>query len=167
MLVGVLRLHDAVTRLTFWMAAAAVAYLTVVTAVEVGARYLFRAPSGWAPDTTAVSFAFIAFLAAPEVTRQSGHAAMTFIVERSTPVVASLLRRLSLALSILVCLLLAWYGLMESARQIQGNITMIAVLPIPKWIVTLSIVYGLTGMALYFLRSLVGTFRPVHGKGNR
>lgn len=90
---------------------------------------------------------------------------MTFIVERSTPVIAAMLTRVSLALSIIVCGLLAWYGAVESVRQIAGNITMIAVLPIPKWIVTVSIVYGLTGMALYFLRSLVSTFRPSHEKG--
>lgn len=167
MISSLLRVHDAITRMTFWVAAAAVAYLTVVTAVEVIARYAFRAPSGWAPDTTAVSFAFIAFLAAPEVTRQSGHAAMTFIVERSGPVAGLMLNRVSLVLSILVCLLLAWYGALESARQIEGKITMIAVLPIPKWIVTVSIVYGLASMGFYFLRSLVGTFGPAASKVNR
>lgn len=165
MLSRLLRVHDGLTRLTFWVSAAAVAYLTAVTALEVLTRYLFKAPTGWAPDTSAVAFAFIAFLAAPELTRQSGHAAMTFIVERSTPRISSLLSRLSLAVSILVCLLLAWYGSIEAARQIAGNVTMIAVLPIPKWIVTASIVYGLGSMALYFLRQLMATFQSSQSRG--
>lgn len=154
------RLHDGVTRLTFWVAMASVFYLTAVTAYEVITRYFFRAPSDWAPDTSAVAFAFIAFLAAPELTRNSGHAAMTFVVDSASPRVALWFRRLGLLLSALVCLVLAWFGGIEAMRQISGNVTMIAATPIPKWIVTGAIVYGLAGSALYFVRQLLASFTP-------
>lgn len=158
MLSAVLRFHDGITRLTFWIAMAAVFYLTAVTAFEVASRYLFRAPTDWAPDTSAVAFAFIAFLAVPELTRDSGHAAMTFVVANASPAVSMLLTRVSLALACVACAICVWYGAFEAARQIGNGVTMISVLPIPKSIVTVAIVYGLASTALYFLRQFFATF---------
>ncbi|ODT66808.1 MAG: C4-dicarboxylate ABC transporter permease [Pelagibacterium sp. SCN 63-23] len=154
------RLHDGVTRLTFWGAAISVFYLTAITAYEVVSRYFFRAPSDWAPDTSAVAFAFIAFLAAPELTRHSGHAAMTFVVEGASPAVSRWMTRLGLSISAVVCLVLTWFGGIEAGRQIAGNVAMIAATPIPKWIVTGAIVYGLASSALYFIRHLLASFFP-------
>lgn len=157
------RVHDGMTRLTFWASAVAVLYLTLVTAYEVVARYFFRSPSDWAPDTSAVAFALIAFLAAPELTRTAGHAAMSFVVEAAPPALSRWLTRLSLFLAAAACLMLGWFGGVETGRQITGNVAMIAATPIPKWIVTGAIVYGLVSSGLYFLRQLIASFSP-HNK---
>lgn len=154
----VLRLHDGLTRLTFWMATFAVAYLTFVTAWEVVARYALRAPTDWAPDTSAVSFAFITFLAVPMLTWKSGHAAMTFLVEQAPLALSAWMMRFCLLVGVAACGLCAYYGAIETARQVTRGVTMIAVTPIPKWIVTGTMVYGFTSMALYFLRQLAGSF---------
>jgi TRAP-type C4-dicarboxylate transport system permease small subunit len=156
--------HDGLTRLTFQMATAAVFYLTAVTAFEVASRYLFLAPTDWAPDTSAIAFAFIAFLAVPELTRQSGHAAMTFVVQHARPAVAIQLTRLSLAIAFIACAICTWFGAVEGMRQVNQGVTMIAVLPIPKWIVTFAIVYGLASTALYFMRQFCATFMHSNAK---
>lgn len=155
MLTSLLRIHDGLTRLTLWMAVAAVAYLTAATAFEVVARYVFDAPTDWAPDTSAIAFAFIAFLAAPELTRVQGHAAMTFAVNNARADVAHVMRLICLVIATLTCAVCAYFGVVETLRQIDRGVTMIAVLPIPKWIVTGAIAYGLTSMSLYFLRDLI------------
>lgn len=159
MLAGLLRLHDGLTRLTFRGAAVAVAYVTLVTALEVFQRYALRMPSDWAPDTSAIAFAFVTFLAAPELTARGGHAAMTFFLEGARPAISRWMLRLTCAIGALACGLCAWFGGLEAARQIEGGVTMIAVTPIPKWVVTVVIVYGLASMALHFLRQLAGSFR--------
>lgn len=155
----VLLLQDGLAWLGFRLAMLAVAYLTLTTAGEVVMRYAFRSPSGWAPDTSAVAFAFIAFLAAPELTRSSGHAAMTFVVQSAPPPVSRWMARAALAAGFGVCALIAWFGLIETRRQIAGGVMMIAVTPIPKWLVTGAIVYALASSALYFLRHLAASFR--------
>lgn len=162
MLALLARIHDGVTRLTFWLAMASVFYLTAVTAFEVVSRYFFRAPTDWAPDTSAVAFAFIAFLAAPELSRSTGHAAMTFVVETARPGISIWMQRFSLLLAVLVCAMLVWFGGIETSRQIANNISMIAATRIPKWIVTGVIVYGIASSGLYFLRHLLATFLPSH-----
>ncbi|MFN3937707.1 MAG: TRAP transporter small permease [Gemmobacter sp.] len=157
-LTQLLRLHDGLTRATFWAAMAAVAYLTAATAIEVVLRYVFRSPSGWAPDTSAVAFAFIAFLAAPELTRSCGHASMNFVVERAPAWLSVWMVRLSLLAGAGVCALLTWFGAIETQRQVLRGVMMISVTPIPKWLVTGAIVYGLGSSALYFLRALAASF---------
>lgn len=155
-----LRLQDCLSLLTFWGAVLAVAYLTMATAIEVVMRYAFRAPTGWAPDTSAVAFAFIAFLAAPQLTRTSGHASMTFLLESAPNALGLWMTRLSLLIGFFVCGLLTWFGYFETLRLIRGGVTMIAVTPIPKALVVGIIVYGLASSALYFLRQLVASFLP-------
>lgn len=153
-----LRIHDGLTQLTFWVSAASVAYLTIVTAWEVVGRYLLRMPSDWAPDTAAVSFAFVTFLAAPMLTWKGGHASMTAVVDHVPHRASQWMRRLTLLLAFLVCALCAWFGAQETFRLYTRGVTMITVTPLQKWWVMITVVYALASMALYFLRHLVATF---------
>lgn len=153
-----LRLHDALTRATYWMATFGVLYLTIVTAGEVFGRYALSTPTDWAPDTAAVSFALVTFLAVPYLTWKSGHASMNFIVDHAPAGVAMFLRRTSLLLGVLVCGACAWIGLAESLRQIGGGVMVVSVTPIPKWVIFVPLTYALASSALYFLRHLAETF---------
>ena len=154
----ILRAHDALTDASFWGATLAVTYLTLVTAWEVFGRYALQAPSDWAPDTASVSFAMITFLAAPMVTRNVDHARMSFIVENLPPHIGVWTNRLVFVIAAATLLLCAWYGTQEAARQVSRGVNMIAVTPIPKWVVTIVIAYSLISMAAYFLRHLAATF---------
>lgn len=153
-----LRVHDGLTAVGFWGAAFAVAYLTLVTAWEVFGRYALNAPSDWAPDTAAVSFAMITFLAAPMVTKKAAHARMTFIVDGFSEKAAVWMNRCVLFVGFTICGLCAWYGALEALRQFERNISIISVTELPKWLVTGAITYALASMALYFLRHLVESF---------
>ena len=155
------RLHDGLTRLTFWLAAAAVLYVTAATAWEVIGRYALATPSDWSPDTSAVAFAYITFLAAPMLTKQHGHAAMTFAAETAPRAVSLWLARFSHLVGVIACGLCAYVGAIEAGRQIERGVMVISVTPIPKWAISGVIVYCLGSMAIYFLRHLLSTFR--HG----
>lgn len=147
--------HDALTNFTFAIAIAAVAYLTLVLAYEVLARYGLKSPTGWAPDTSAFSFAAVTFLAAPKLAWKSGHANMDLLVKSLPPTPALWLRRATLLVSVIVCGLVVWFGMLELVRLYQRGVTMIAVTPIPKWWLMAAIVYALASMGLYYLRHLI------------
>lgn len=151
-------IHDAVTRLTFWAAAAGVLYLTLVTAGEVFGRYALSRPSDWAPDTAAVSFALITFLAVPWLTWQGGHAAMTFLVDAAPGGLSAWMRRLNYLVGAVVCGACAWIGGVETARQISSGVMIVAVTPIPKWVVFVPLTYALGSSALYFARHFAASF---------
>lgn len=136
----------------------AVCYLTLATAWEVVGRYMLRAPSSWAPDTAAVSFALVTFLAAPRLTQQGGHAVMSAVVDAIPVGFERWVRRTTLVIGALVCGLCAWFGAVETLRLQQQGVSMIAATPIPKWWVMAAIVYGLASMSLHFMRHLLRSF---------
>ncbi len=153
-------LHDAITRFTFVVAIIATAYLTLTLSAEVIARYVLQKPTGWIPDTAAVSFALITFMGAPMLAWKRGHVNMDIVVKRMPTALASLVERLMYLVAAGACLLSAWFGYVELLRLIRRNVMMIAVTPIPKWWLMAAIVYCLLSMGIYFLRHLCGTFCP-------
>lgn len=161
------RVHDFLTRLTFWVAMAAVAYLTGVLAWEVMARYALRQPSGWAPDTAALAFGLATFLAAPTLSKEGGHADMRLVVDALPASAAAWLRRFTLLLACAVCWLAAWFGYNELLRVYQRGVMVIAVTPIPKWWLMSAIVYSLISMGLYFLRHFLVSFRDAAASAGR
>ncbi|HCP79942.1 MAG: C4-dicarboxylate ABC transporter permease [Pusillimonas sp.] len=150
--------QDAVTRITFVVAIIASAYLTLVLAWEVIARYALNTPSGWGPDTAAISFALITFCAAPMLAWKGGHANMNMVVKALPLNIAIWLQRFTWLLACAACLIAAWFGLIELERVFAGNVMMIAVTPIPKWWLMLAIVYALSNMGFYFLRHFLCTW---------
>lgn len=156
---GLARAHDLLTRLTFMIAMMAVAYLTLVLAWEVVARYALRQPSGWAPDTAALAFGLATFLAAPMLTKEGGHADMRLMVDTIPPAAAAWLRCGTMLLACVVCWLAAWFGYNELIRLYQRGVMVIAVTPIPKWWLMSAIVYSLVSMGLYFLRYCLTSLR--------
>ncbi|WP_397544660.1 TRAP transporter small permease subunit [Roseovarius salis] len=161
------QLHDALTRATFWAATFAVLYLTLVTAGEVFGRYVLSAPSDWAPDTAAVAFGLITFLAVPHLTWKSGHASMDFVVSAVPSRVSVVMQRINYTIGLLVCAVCAWIGGAEAARQISSGVMIVSVTPIPKWAVFVPLVYGLGSSALYFARHLAASFGPGDPAGNQ
>lgn len=160
LLCGMARAHDLLTRLTFAVAMIAVAYLTIVLAWEVVARYALRQPSGWAPDTAALAFGLATFLAAPMLGKEGGHADMRLVVEALPAPAAVWVRRCTMLLACAVCWLAAWFGYNELMRVYQRGVMVIAVTPIPKWWLMSAIVYALISMGLYFLRHFLTSFCP-------
>lgn len=152
--------HDAITRVTFWGATFGVLYLTLVTAGEVFGRYVLSAPSDWAPDTAAVTFGLITFLAVPYLTWKGGHASMDFVVSAVPAQVSVAMRRINYAIGFLVCAVCAGVGGVEAARQIGSGVMIVSVTPIPKAVVFVPMVYGLGSSALYFARHLAASFGP-------
>jgi len=150
--------QDVITRITFVAAVIASAYLTLVLAWEVIARYALNNPTGWGPDTAAISFALITFCAAPMLAWKSGHANMNMVVNALPKHIAVWLQRFTWLLACTVCLIAAWFGFAELKRVFAGNVMMIAVTPIPKWWLMLAIVYALSNMGFYFLRHFLCTW---------
>ncbi|MCQ9618133.1 TRAP transporter small permease [Paenalcaligenes niemegkensis] len=150
--------HDSLTRALFGVSMIAAAYLTLVLAWEVIARYWLHMPSSWAPDTAGISFALVAFLAAPMLAWKNGHANMNMVVKALPPGGSKWLERFTMLLACAVCLLAAWFGWIELLRLYKRGVMMIAVTPIPKWWLMTAIVYALGSSGLYYLRHFLCSF---------
>src|SRR4249920_906302 len=69
----VTRLHDAITRGGYQLAALIVILIAGSYCYEVAARYFFNSPTDWANALVAYLLCAVIFLAMPEQTRRRGH----------------------------------------------------------------------------------------------
>jgi C4-dicarboxylate transporter DctQ subunit len=152
----VLLLHDAVTRISFAASAIILALIAISFSYEVVARYFFGAPTSWANAFVAYFLCASIFLAAPELTRRRVHVAVTILADRASPGLRAALHRVILAAGAGACLLATWITANATADQFAMGIDTISAYPVPKWLVSIFIPYGMLSSGLYFLRELTG-----------
>jgi C4-dicarboxylate transporter DctQ subunit len=150
----VLLLHDAVTRISFAASAIILGLIAVSFSYEVVARYFFGAPTSWANAFVAYFLCASIFLAAPELTRRRAHVAVTLLSDRASPGLRAALHRVVLAAGAGACLLATWITANATADQFAMGIDTISAYPVPKWLVSIFIPYGMLSSGLYFLREL-------------
>lgn len=155
---AILQVHDAVTRALFGVSMVAAAYLTLVLAWEVIARYWFQMPGSWAPDTAAFSFALTTLLATPMLAWKHGHANMNMVVNALPAAASAWLQRFTMLLACAVCLTATWFGWIELLRLHKRGVMMILVTPIPKWWLMAAIVYALGSSGIYYFRHFLCSF---------
>ena len=148
-------LHDALTSASFAGAAALLAAIAFSFCYEVAARYFFAAPTSWANAFVSYLLCAAIFLAVPELTRRHAHVAINLLLDRLSPDRAALLNRVIRAASAVACLLATWISANATLEQINLGIDTISSYPIPKWLVSIFIPYGMLSSSLYFLRELL------------
>jgi TRAP-type C4-dicarboxylate transport system permease small subunit len=143
------RWHDAATEVGAATAASCVAIMACIYTAEVVARYFLSAPLNWSGDVSSYLLCACAFLALPKVTKDNGHVAITYFLERMSSVNRA---RYSVALRMitgLACLaggiIIAYEGVQLYAdRGLTTQATQI-----PKWLIAVLGCLGLFSSALH------------------
>jgi C4-dicarboxylate transporter DctQ subunit len=147
-----LRSLDALTFALFVVGCACFGIMTLGYGYEVMSRYFFGSPTSWASDFGSYLLCAGTFLTLPQLTRESGNVALTFIDDFAA---AAKVRRVAIARDIVsgaVCLFAVWICYGALTGQIEGGARTIATISIPKWALTSLVVAGLGLAALHFLR---------------
>jgi C4-dicarboxylate transporter, DctQ subunit len=138
------------TRLSFALAGVALVTILCAYVIEVIARYGFGRPTLWSSDLVNYALCASIFLAMPEITRTSGHVAITSMIEKlSGPNQIRLARLLSLTGSVL-CGLVTFIAVSAASSQAQTGVETVAAFAIPKWWLTMIVAYGFGLSALAF-----------------
>lgn len=112
------------------------ALLVVVGALigyDVGARYLFSAPTTWILDVSIYLTMWATFLAAAHTLRAGGHIRMDLYARRLAP---PLRRRMDAAVAVLALAfsaLLAWQGLLSVRDAIRLGEVTLSTIRVPLW----------------------------------
>lgn len=143
---------DRAARLSFGAAGAALAGIVGLYLMEVVLRYFLAAPTTWSEEWIGYLLLAMIFLAAPDVTRRGAHIAIDLLVERLSPPKARLAMRLGAGLGALVAgaaaVIVGGEAWTQAARGVMTN----AAHPIPRFVLTALIAYGLGLSALFFIR---------------
>jgi TRAP-type C4-dicarboxylate transport system permease small subunit len=138
------------TRLSFALASIALAAILVAYVIEVIARYGFGRPTLWSVDLVSYALCATIFLAMPEITRTSGHVAITSMIEKLSGRNQTRLARLIALIGALLCGLVAYIAVLSAFSQAQSGIETVAAFAIPKWWLTGLVAYGFALSALAF-----------------
>ena len=149
-------IHDRITAAGFAGGALSVALITAAFWYEVVARYFFNAPTSWAYDVASFLLCPTIFLSIPEMTRRNAHVVISYLLDNASPQFRLPLFKVLMLVGGVVCLICTWITGAETWRQYVRGVETITVNPIPKWIISIFIPYGLLNSGLYFLRQMVG-----------
>ncbi|MBL1422577.1 MAG: TRAP transporter small permease subunit [Alphaproteobacteria bacterium] len=149
--------HDHVTKTGFALSQIALLAIVLSYSYEIVARYFFASPTSWSNEVVAYALCIGTFLAFPEITRTSGHIAISFLTEPLTPTNQKRVAAIVNFFSFLVCILVAWICLTNNISQFLREEMLVRVNPIPKYFISVFLTYGFANSTLYFLRY---TFAP-------
>lgn len=147
--------HDAVTRAGFAASAIVLAAIAISFCYEVAARYFFSAPTSWANAFVSYLLCAAIFLAVPELTRRRAHVAINILIDRVPPASGHRLNRLIRLAGAGACLFATWISANATLDQFAMGVDTISAWPVPKWLVSIFIPYGMLSSGIYFLRDLI------------
>lgn len=152
---GAARVHDAVTQASYAIGAVMLLLITVSYIYEVVARYFFNAPTRWAADFVGYALLASIFLLLPYVTAKRRHVAVSLVPERLNERAERTLLRVVDLIGAVFCAYAAYLSLMENIRQATNGVLTVGNEPIPKYLISSFITYGLALAALHFLRHVI------------
>lgn len=139
------------TRASFVLACAALVAILCAYVTEVIARYGLGRPTLWSADLVNYALCASIFLAMPEITRTSGHVAITSMIEKLSGNHQMRLARVLALAGAVLCGLTAFIAVSSALSQAATGIETVAAFAIPKWWLTALVAYGFALSALAFL----------------
>jgi C4-dicarboxylate transporter DctQ subunit len=150
-------------RLEEWLIALLLAAMTVITFVQVVARYAFDYSFTWALELTSVLFAWLIFLGIPYGVRVGSHIGVDALVKSLGPKAARVLGAIAAALCIVYAAILFSGSWTYVAKMYSIDIEM-EDLPIKQWIPRSILVFSFGLLVVRFSEVL---YRIVTGKEKR
>lgn len=138
-----------------WLAGALIAAMMVVITIDVVVRNLGYQSSAHFFTFTEYALLIVPCLGAPWLVREKGHVYVEIIFTYLRPRQRAALRTLIAIVCIVVCLVLAWYGVEVAWRDYVGNEKDVRSLDMPRWMIVSFVPLSFLMMAIEFTRFLV------------
>ncbi|MEX0407290.1 TRAP transporter small permease [Aquibium sp. LZ166] len=141
---------------SFKLGVSATALIFLATLYELVARYFFGAPTAWALDYSSYLLCAAVFFTLPTITAQGSSIAISILVdmlaERYRPMLITMIE----IVAGMSCVIVAALCFDFSLRQYDAGTLTLAVVPIPRWILTSIMTYGfLLSGTLHFQRAVL------------
>ncbi len=148
------RIYRIITRInnaTVSIAAIFVLLMAILVTYEVLMRYIFNAPSTWAPEISTYVLLFIAFLGGAYTLQVDSHISCDVFVYRLKPRIRRLFFLASAPFGLVYCLILGWQVWNLFFRTYTGNEVSLSVLAIPMKYPTLIMPIGVLLLVITYL----------------
>ena len=150
----VTRWHVHLTTAGYYLGCLALAVIFGAYIIEVFARYFFNAPQWWASEAVSYSLCAGTFMMMPYVTWKKGHVAVALIFDILPKPAVRPAVWFTYLLGALACGLATWITGGETLRQWVNDVHIMAVEPVPKYLISWVIPFGFASSTLHFMRML-------------
>ena len=148
------RWHDWLTQFGYYLGCLALAIIFGAYIIEVFGRYFFNAPQWWASEAVSYSLCAGIFLMMPYVTWKKGHVAVALVFDILPKPAVRWAVWITYLMGFLACGFATWITFDETVRQWVNDVHIMAVKPVPKYLISVVIPFGFASSTLHFLRLL-------------
>jgi C4-dicarboxylate transporter DctQ subunit len=143
------RVLKAADRLEEAFMTAALAFMTVLTVVQVVLRYGFGTGWVWSLEATTYTFAWLVLIGMSYGVRTQAHIAVDLVTSRLTPGVARVVAAVALFAGLAYCALMI-YASSQFVDRLMTLGTNARDIPLPRWVLTgiMPIAFGLLALRL-------------------
>jgi C4-dicarboxylate transporter DctQ subunit len=154
----------ALDRAEEYLTAALLAAMTLLTFAQVVLRYVFDSGLVWALETTVYLFGWLVLIGISAGVRTNSHIAVDMLTKHLKPAMQKAVALLAMAM----CLLYA--GLMLTASwtlvaRLQAFGSLAHDVPLPRWVLLLSLPIGFALLGLRLIQATVGILRGTAPSG--
>lgn len=149
-----------VDRLEEGFMAVCLAFMTIITFIQVVLRYVFESGLVWSLEATTYSFAWLVLIGMSYGVRTKAHIAVDLLTQKLSPRIAKPVALFALLISLAYCALMIYGGsvFVDRLMTLGNNARDIA---LPRWVLTgiMPIAFGL--LAFRLLQGGWRYFRPI------
>jgi C4-dicarboxylate transporter DctQ subunit len=143
--------HSFLDRVEEVFMAVAIAFMTILTFIQVILRYVFDTGFVWSLEATTYAFAWMVLIGMSYCVRQRAHIAVDLVVDRLPPATRRMVALLAIALCVAYCLFMIYGGAIFVDRLMTlGNEA--RDVPLPRWFLTSILPVGFGLLAIRFLQ---------------
>ena len=128
------------------------AFMTVLTFVQVGMRYLFNSGFTWSLEATTYSFAALVLIGMSYGVRTGTHIAVDLVVGRLPAGAKRTVGLIAIAVCIVYALLML-YGAFQFVDRLMILNNMARDIPVPKWVLTSTMPFGFALLTYRFIEA--------------
>ena len=150
------RLYDVLLHLMAVIAAATLIWLMMSVVLSVAMRNLGLQPWAWLFTSAEYGLLYMTMLGAPWLVREKGHVHIELVTAALPPVLRRVVSRAVAAACVVVCLILAWYGLQLFLTNVERNDYDVRAHFYPRWLLTIAFPIAFSFMAAEFARFVFG-----------
>ena len=140
------------------------AALLLIVTYAVVTRYVFNNPPTWAEEICCYLFIFVVFIPLGWILKGDHNIALDLVLKKVSPGKRHWLEIINSFVSLLFCLILAWYAAKYTIFQYRFNFQSNTLLAVPLWIPYLIIPVGMFLISLQYLVKIPKYISSLSGK---
>jgi C4-dicarboxylate transporter DctQ subunit len=153
---------DTIIRVMAGLSNVIIVYLMLSVCTDVVLRFFFNRPQAWIVEISEYLLLYVTFLGAAWVLKNEGHVIVDILLTRVSPKANAVLGILSSIIGIFVCLIIFWFGSIETVYHFKRGVLNPSILEFPKAPLLAIIPFGSFFFMLQFIRRTLGFIRALN-----